>query len=92
MKTCHIWLRDLVLDHPLSTDYLPHLRAIARHEHITRQQVEAMMKENGDVTRGGRRTRTSSRHIRRSYLCEMSEGKDPSIDSKMKALEQQLLE
>ena len=92
VKTRHIWLRDLVLDRPLSIDYLPYLRAIARHEYIARQQVEAMMKENGEVSRGGRRTRTSSRHIRRSYLCEMSEGKDPTVDSKMMTLEQQLLE
>ena len=81
-----------MLDRPLSIDYLPYLRVIARHEYIARQQVETMMKENGDVTRGGRRTRTSSRHIRRSYLCEMSEGKDPTVDQKMKVLEQQLLE
>lgn len=76
-----------MLDHPLSIDYLPYLRAIAQHEDRARRQVEAIMKETGDnmTSRGGRRTRTSSRrkNYRRHYLDECSGGKDGSIDAEL---------
>eukprot|EP00579_Thalassiosira_antarctica_P012025 CAMPEP_0201922538 /NCGR_PEP_ID=MMETSP0903-20130614/10548_1 /ASSEMBLY_ACC=CAM_ASM_000552 /TAXON_ID=420261 /ORGANISM="Thalassiosira antarctica, Strain CCMP982" /LENGTH=1589 /DNA_ID=CAMNT_0048459697 /DNA_START=141 /DNA_END=4910 /DNA_ORIENTATION=+ len=78
----HVWLGDSVLDHPLSLDYLPFLREIAHHENRARRQVEDMMKENGDVTRGGRRTRTSRKNLRRHYLDEASGGQDKKIEVK----------
>lgn len=78
----HVWRRDSILDHPLSLDYLPHLRAIAYHERRIREKVIDMMTENGDTERGGRRTRTSRKHIRRHYLDEIAGGQDKTIDSK----------
>ena len=78
----HIWLRDSILDHPLSLDYLPHLRAIAHHERRLRRKVEDVMRENGDASRGGRRTRTSRKNVRRHYLDECAGGQDKSIEGK----------
>ena len=92
-KTCHIWLGDVVLDQPLSVDYLPYLRSFAHHENIARQQVKDTMKEDGDTVRGGRKTRTSSRrNIRRHYLDECAGGKDKTVEAKCLVLGQQLLE
>ena len=77
-----IWRRDSILDHPLSLDYLPHLRAIAHHERKIRRKVEDMMTENGVASRGGRRTRTSRKNIRRHYLDECAGGQDKTIEGK----------
>jgi len=81
----NVWLGgSSVLDHPLSIDYLPFLRAIASHENRTRHQLEDLMKEKSeDVTRGRRRTRASSRNdIRRHYLDELAFGQDKMIEVK----------
>ena len=72
-----------MLDHPLSLDYLPFLRAIAHYENRVRRRVEEMMKENVDMTRGGRRTRARRQQIRRHYLAEG--GNDRTIE--LQALE-----
>ncbi len=77
----HVWRRDSILDRPLSLDYLPHLRAIAHYERRIRGKVENMMKEEAD-TRGGRRTRTSRKNIRRHYLDECAGGQDKTIEGK----------
>ena len=54
---------------PLSLDYLPFLRAIAKHEDSARKRVEDMLKENGDAQMGGRRTRRSKKsNMRQHYL------------------------
>mmetsp|Transcript_11779 Transcript_11779/g.25072 ORF Transcript_11779/g.25072 Transcript_11779/m.25072 type:complete len:1591 (-) Transcript_11779:61-4833(-) len=79
----HVWLGDSVLDHPLSLDYVPHLRAIAQYEKIVRQQIKDMMKENREAGRGGRRTRASRKRIRRHYLEEVADGKDKYIEDKL---------
>ena len=78
----HVWRRDSILDHPLSLDYLPHLRAIAHHERRICEKVIVMMKENGDTQMGGRRTRTSRKYIRRHYLDECAGGQDKTIERK----------
>ena len=92
VKKRHVWLGGLVLDDPLCTDYLPYLRSFAHHENVARQQVEQMMKENGDISRGGRKTRTSrKRNIRRHYLDECAKGQDTNIEAKALVLGQQLL-
>ena len=82
MHTKHVWRRDLILDRPLSLDYLPHLRAIANHERRIRGKVEDVMKENADTTRGGRRTRSNRTNIRRHYLDECAGGQDKTIEGK----------
>ena len=91
VKKRHVWLGGLVLDYPLGIDYLPYLRSVAHHENIARQQVEQMMRENGDITRGGRKTRTSRKNIRRHYLDECAKGQDTYIEAKALVLGQQLL-
>ena len=83
----HVWLGHdaMVLDGPLSLDYLPFLRAIAHFENKARGRVEEMMKENQDMMArgGGRRTRTSRRkNIRRHYLDECAEGQDKAVEVK----------
>jgi hypothetical protein len=78
----HVWRRDSILDHPLSLDYLPYLRAIAHHERTIRRKVEDMMTENGDASRSGRRTRTSRKNIHRHYLDECAGGQDKTIEGK----------
>jgi len=81
----NVWLGgSSVLDHPLSIDYLPFLRAIASHENRTRQQLEDLTKEKSeDVTRSRRRTRASTRNnIRRHYLDELAFGQDKMMEVK----------
>ena len=90
----HLWLGDSsVLDHPLSLDYLPFLRAISCHETRARRKVDGLMKENiQDFARSGRRTRTSSRNnLRRHYFDELALGKDKMIEVKSLDLAQQYL-
>lgn len=81
MQKIQVWRRDPILDQPLSLDYLPYLRGIARHENKVRSQVNELMAENEGRPRRGkaRRTRTSASALRRHYLDECSDGKDRAI-------------
>ena len=77
----HIWLMpDLVLDRPLSLDYLPYIRTISYYESMARQRIKEMTEESMEASRvGRRRTRTSNRkngNYRRHYLDECKAGKD----------------
>ena len=83
-RKIHVWRRDSILDHPLTLDYLPYLRAIAHHENIIHGTVNDMMKDDGylgDSSRGSRRTR-SRKHIRRHYLDECTGGQDKTMEDK----------
>jgi hypothetical protein len=66
---------DSLLDSSLALDYLPYLREIAQYENKARFRVQEMMKLNGEVDAGTRKTRSSRRNIRRHYLEEFYPGR-----------------
>lgn len=93
-RKVHVWRRDCILDYPLSLDYLPYLRAITHHENRINGAVNDMMKDDGnlgELSRSGRRTRTSRKQIRRHYLDECTGGQDKSIEDKARELANQYL-
>ncbi len=71
-----------MLDHPLSLDYLPYLRAMAHHEKNVQKKFSDVMQENGGEARSGVITRRGRSNIRRNYLDGCAGGHD------MKTIEQ----
>lgn len=78
---------DSLLGSPLALDYLPYLREIAQYENKARFRVQEMMKLNGEVDAGTRKTRSSRRNIRRHYLEEFYPGR---FDGNIEAISAQL--
>ena len=64
---------DALLGFPLSLDYLPYLREIARYENMARFRVKEMMDIN--EVQPMRKTRSSRRNVRRHYLEEFYPGR-----------------
>jgi len=66
---------NVLLDRPLTLDYLPYLREIAQYENKARHRVQEMMKQNGEGE-PKRKTRRSRRgNLRRHYLEEFYPGR-----------------